>query len=417
MKIFETFAGIGAQHKALKNLKEEGIVKDFEAVGISEWYISAIIAYSLIHHNKDFQNQLKEIEKKYGLNEVDPKVLKKNEKEFKEYVLKELEEETFSTNSKDPANLSRVNTTTLKQLYVGRKVTKNLGSVMGVVGEELPKGIDVLTYSFPCQDLSAAGKKRGLERGTRSGLLWEIGRIINETPIENRPNVLLMENVPTLFNKFAEGWNVWKEELKQLGYVSYDITLNSKEFNMAQHRRRAFSIALKVDQFKEEELENFDIEKAIENTKTYTKYQKEIDKNGYAKIKDILDTNIPPRYYINKPFNILKSTDGSTGVKFDLIDHSSYEIANRIYDTNFGSPTLTTSGQIKIYDDEEKKKLRAIKENEAFKLMGFDQKDFDLVEKNFTKGHLYRFAGNSIAVNVLEGLFEVINGLLEQRKK
>jgi len=269
-----------------------------------------------------------------------------------------------------------------------------------------------------CQDLSAAGKRKGLGRGTRSGLLWEIGRILVEAPEENRPNILLMENVPTLFQKFGEGWNTWKEELKDLGYTSYDITLNSKDFNMAQHRRRAFSIAVKNNSFDMEKFNGFDLRNHIEETQTWKEAEKIIDKKGLAKIKTILEKGeIEERYYIDKPFNILKSTDGATGVKFDLIDHSSYEIANRIYDTEFGSPTITTSGMIKIYDDQDKKIIRMIKEVEAFKLMGFEKSDFEKVEKNFTKGHLYRFAGNSIAVHVLEGLFEVIEDLLQNYRK
>jgi len=403
MKVFETFSGIGAQHKALEKLKEKSIIKNYEMIGTSEWYISAIIAYTLIHYNKEF----------YSLR-------KKYEKELtKEDILEELEDYTFSTDSKNPTDIKKgKNINLLLDLYTAMKLNKNLGSVLEIQSEELPNDIDVLTYSFPCQDLSNAGLKKGLEQGTRSGLLWEIGRILEGKELKDRPNMLLMENVPTLFNKFKDGWKLWKETLKKIGYKSFDVILSSDDLNSPQKRTRAFSLAIKIEKNDEtfnknvfKELENKGLEYLIKQTQTYKLYNNE--KIKY--IKDILDKKekIEQKYYIKKPFNILKSTDGKSGAKFDLIDHSTYEIANRVYDINYKSPTLTTSGIIKIWE-EDKKIIRNIKEIEAFQLMGFEKEDFNKVKEKFTKGHLYRFAGNSIVVNVLEGLFEVINTLLKK---
>ena len=51
IKVFEAFAGIGAQHKALKNLKDAKEIESFEIVAISEWDMWANIAYEAIHHN------------------------------------------------------------------------------------------------------------------------------------------------------------------------------------------------------------------------------------------------------------------------------------------------------------------------------------------------------------------------------
>lgn len=66
---------------------------------------------------------------------------------------------------------------------------------------ECDKFTYLLTYSFPCQDLSVAGKQAGMTKdsGTRSGLLWEVERLLNET--EELPQVLLMENVPQVHGK------------------------------------------------------------------------------------------------------------------------------------------------------------------------------------------------------------------------
>lgn len=405
LNIFETFAGIGSQHKALENLKNKSIIDDYEILGISEWYISAIIAYTLIHYNDEFYKKLKELEVIFNINE----------KKIKDFILNELKLDVFSTNSKDPSNLKRLKLETLKQLYVSMKISKNYGSVVSLKSEKMPKNIDVLTYSFPCQDLSNAGLKKGLEVGTRSGLIWEIGRIVKGLKEQDRPNVLLMENVPTLFNRFKDGWDIWKDELDKIGYDTYQTKLISSNFNIPQMRVRAFAISVKRNgNINKEYLKNFNLDKEISKTKTYINAQMDIKLNGRKNLKSILDKNIDFKYYIDKPFEVLKSTDGKTGVKFDLIDHSTYEIANRIYYTDYMSPTLTTGGFIKIYENEDDKIIRHIKEVEAFRLMGFKTEDYNKVEKYFTKGHLYKFAGNSIVVDVLESLFEVIDNIIEK---
>lgn len=389
MKIFETFTGIGAQHKALTNLQKQNLIKEFEIVGTSEWYISAIIAYSLIHHKEKFL-----------------KFYKNNLQYNKEYFLEELNKHTYSTDSKNPSNLLRIKEDILRKLYTANYINKNFGSILEVKGNILPKNIDVLTYSFPCIDLSNAGLKKGLFNGNKSGLLWEIGRIISEIKLNNRPKILLMENVPTLFNKFKDGWEKWKNILDKYGYNTYQVILNSSDFNSAQIRRRAFAISIKKDI---KINNNFNLEKEILKTKVYINYKKEKNKI----IKDIIDKKVDNKYYINKPYNILKSTDGKSGAKFDLIDHSLYEMANRIYDINYKSPTLTTSGKIKIWD---KSKIREITEIESFQLMGFTKEDYLNIDEYFTKGHKYRFSGNSIVVNVLESLFEIINNILKTKK-
>ncbi len=71
-----------------------------------------------------------------------------------------------------------------RELYIALKRTKNYGSIVDIKGKDLPK-IDTMTYSVPCTDISTAGKGAGLEVGTRSGLLWEVKRILSELNLEN----------------------------------------------------------------------------------------------------------------------------------------------------------------------------------------------------------------------------------------
>ena len=103
----------------------------------------------------------------------------------------------------------------------------------------------MMTYSFPCQDLSVAGKGAGMTKGsgTRSGLLWEVERLLNET--ESLPQVLLMENVPQVHGKKnIEDFGKWIEFLKGKGYSNYWKDLNAKDFGVAQNRNRCFMVSL-----------------------------------------------------------------------------------------------------------------------------------------------------------------------------
>lgn len=106
----------------------------------------------------------------------------------------------------------------------------------------------LLTYSFPCQDLSVAGKQRGMRKGTgtRSGLLWEVERLLNE--VEYLPQLLLMENVPQVHGKKnIEDFKQWIKFLESKGYSNFYEDLNSKDFNVAQNRNRCFMVSILGD--------------------------------------------------------------------------------------------------------------------------------------------------------------------------
>lgn len=108
----------------------------------------------------------------------------------------------------------------------------------------------LLTYSFPCTDLSVAGKMAGMSRkdwedgkATRSGLLWEVERLLNET--ENLPQVLLMENVPHIHgSRNIDDFNLWIDFLKSKGYSNFWQDLNAKDYGVAQNRKRCFMVSV-----------------------------------------------------------------------------------------------------------------------------------------------------------------------------
>lgn len=120
---------------------------------------------------------------------------------------------------------------------------------MGIVDTD--KYCYLLTYSFPCTDLSLAGKQAGMSKGsgTRSGLLWEVERLLDECN-GNLPQVLLMENVPQVISSanikdFAE----WVAKLDSLGYHSEWQVLNATEFGVPQNRKRCFMVSVLGDYY------------------------------------------------------------------------------------------------------------------------------------------------------------------------
>ncbi len=124
------------------------------------------------------------------------------------------------------------NTNLLEDIYDIEVEDKHSFTVNGVIAHN-------------CQDLSLAGKQRGMTKGsgTRSGLLWEVERLLNET--ENLPQVLLMENVPQVHgSKNIDDFNLWIDFLKSKGYSNFWQDLNAKDYGVAQNRKRCFMVSI-----------------------------------------------------------------------------------------------------------------------------------------------------------------------------
>ena len=186
IKVIETFSGIGAQAKALERIGVE-----HEIINTCDWDMSAIIAYWMIH--------------KYG-SEGD-----QYSKISDDDICDFLKSQNISMDGKKPVNhslISGFSIETKRILYRAIKETKNLVSITDVHGKDIPEDIDLLTYSFPCQDLSLCGFWHGNITGisrdanNRSGMLWEIDRILKEMNSEGRnlPRFLVMENVTNILS-------------------------------------------------------------------------------------------------------------------------------------------------------------------------------------------------------------------------
>ncbi len=120
----------------------------------------------------------------------------------------------------------------------------NLGDISKINWEGYHVEFDLLTYSFPCQDISSAGKQRGFSEGSgsRSSLLWECARAIEA----KQPKFLLMENVKALTQKkFSADFRRWREWLIKQGYTNYYAVLNSKDYGVPQNRERVFMVSFR----------------------------------------------------------------------------------------------------------------------------------------------------------------------------
>lgn len=402
-KVVETFSGLGAQAKALERI---GI--EHEIVHTCDWDVGATIAYCLIHRGgipvKEYR----------GVSD--------------EGIDRFLDSQTFSLDGKNPSNLRGMSSETKQILYAAVKETNNLVSITDVNGCNIPESVDLLTYSFPCQDLSKCGYWHGnitgisREAHNRSGMLWEIERILKEMHDENRglPHFLVMENVTNILSDtHREDFNDWKATLEKLGYFNQIYRLNAKNFGVPQKRERAYMISVLIGQdlLKHMKLCQYFEENNLENPDTAERYRsrcfslKDVLKLDYSvdvyrQEADASQPNdTPSREKIFQDNDML--FDGKT------VNEICVNTITTRQDRNPNSGLVTYLNAIPG-----KTRWRYLTPRECFLLMGFDEEDYSRIigcnpEYNsgkplFTNDKLIRYAGNSICVDVLEAIFRQI---------
>ena len=241
--IVELFSGIGSQAKALKNLGI-GVNQSFTC----EWDIHALIAYDAIHHSSVLPFDVLKMNKENLLEALKGYSLSNNGKEAMQY-------KTLCTYSVD----------VLRRIYAAIQRSNNFVDISALTGEKIPENIDIMTYSFPCQDLSNVGAFHGYNKGidkdsgSRSSLLWQVGRILKEMKDDKKdlPRFLLLENVPSLLSERHIGnFKTWISELEELGYVSKYFLLNASDFGLPQNRPRLLMISIYIG-------ENLEIREAV----------------------------------------------------------------------------------------------------------------------------------------------------------
>ena len=156
----------------------------------------------------------------------------------------------------------------------------NLGDITKVDENSLPKDIDLITYGFPCQDISLAGKQKGLFHDdgskTRSGLFFEALRIIEAT----KPKIAIAENVKNLTGKkFKEQFELVLKSLEEVGYSNYWKVLNAKDYGIPQNRERVFIISIRKD-----------IDKGYEFPEPFPLQ---------LRLKDMLDDEVDEKFYLD----------------------------------------------------------------------------------------------------------------------
>lgn len=276
--------------------------------------------------------------------------------------------------------------------------TLNLGDITQINVKDIPEH-DLFTYSFPCQDISVAGKTRGIIEGeTRSGLLYECKKIIEYC----KPKYLLLENVKNLVGKkFKSQFDEWLEYLESLGYTSYWKVLNAKDYGIPQNRERVFVVSILGDH----EPYEFPTSKATKDVREYLDDVKSEDLVMTEKFKQqIRNTNFRSDKYKEGTFNLI---DGNIE-GFRIMDYR-YDEGLRIRKNNL-CPTLTSkgvgslSGTPIIYNNGD---FRFLSTREYLKLMGLGDDDIDKIQQaGISNTQQYKLAGNSIVVNVLEAIFK-----------
>lgn len=406
LKMVETFSGIGAQAKALKNIKI-----DYEILNTADWDVNAIIAYDYIHNGKPLKSKYDTMNK-YEL-------------------LDELSNYTLSLDGKKPATKRQIesqNIEFLRRLCYSIDRTHNLISVTDIKGEDLPNDMNILTYSFPCQDLSLAGcwhgNNSGIDRNAnnRSSMLWQIERILKERKEKklSMPRFLLMENVRNIMSKKHEAnFQMWKDSLSEMGYSNYVFALNATNFGAPQKRVRAYMVSVLTNGNKKlkEALDKYFEENNLEKIQSASELGRKM-----TRISSILKID-----YTNP---IYKKEADESQPKNTTSRRQIYAENEKLYHNGEYAkiaPTLTTkqdrhpnSGVID-YDNNKSgmSNFRYLTPREGFLLMGFDEKDFNKLKENdfitfrgnkfFTRDKLNKMAGNSIVVNVLEEIFKQID--------
>ncbi|WPF70115.1 DNA methyltransferase [Bacillus phage BC-VP] len=259
----------------------------------------------------------------------------------------------------------------------------NLGDVSKIDIKKVPDH-DLFTYSFPCTDVSVAGKREGLGEGTRSGHLYDCKQIIQT----KKPKYLMLENVKNLTGKkFKEEFDNWLSWLEGQGYKNYWKVINAKDY-VPQNRERVFVVSILGDQefnFPVPHKSKTKIKKYVvpqlvkvrkhavdvDDMKVVLQAAKKSSKLTLKQIADKLEvkkTTVEHWFRSDDCFSIpeadvwlkLKELIGVTTTKFDAgvtefeIREGVFEKSNRIYDVQGLAPTLTVASaneKILVYED------------------------------------------------------------------
>lgn len=339
--MIELFSGIGAQERSLRQLKIP-----YRIINTCDCDKDSVLSYAAMRFNID------EAMKTYQFPTQDKMIEELQNKGFGYDFMKS----KHTITSRTPINK-------LKQYYIADKLSNNLGDISKV--DRLPYA-DMVTYSFPCTDLSVAGKGEGMinkcscgyswpidfsddneslicpscgakvQSSTRSGLLGQVQRLLAVSKKENTlPKYLLLENVKNLVGKkFKPQFDAWIRWLDSIGYNTYYQVLNSKHYGIPQNRERIFAVSIRKD---------------IDDGKF--KFPEQIPLT--TRLKDILEKNVDEKYYLSSDkvesilANFIARQNEASGINlkdqattFDGLTDVAHTLMARDY-KGFGNQSMT----------------------------------------------------------------------------
>lgn len=283
--------------------------------------------------------------------------------------------------------------------------------------------VDLLMHGSPCQDFSLAGKQAGgdIGSGTRSSLMYETIRIVGKL----RPKYVIWENVKNLLSKkHRHNFDAYLKTMEGLGYTNYYQVLNAKDYGIPQNRERVFTISIRND---------------INEGYIFPEPQE-----LKLRLKDMLEDKVDEKYYLtdsminylengkyqsSKVSNKLKQTDAGICPTLDTMQGGNRQpfikeasticlnskggrngieglqpsLKDRVYDSN-GIATCCATSNFFMPNYTDGIRIRKLTPKECFRLMGFDDEDYEKAAQVNSNSQLYKQAGNSIVVNVLEAI-------------
>jgi site-specific DNA-cytosine methylase/intein/homing endonuclease len=250
-----------------------------------------------------------------------------------------------------------------------------------------------------CQDISISGVQKGIQKGTRSGLLYEVERILTK----NQPKYLLMENVKNLVShNHIENFKEHIIFLNELGYGCSWKVLNGADFGCPQNRERVFMMSVHGKT-------NAEVESIMGNIERY--------KQDKIPMKPFIENVVNDELYIDCPFTLSEPKKNSVCRLIGRRDDINYDQARRIYSIEGCSPCLTTTGSPQIMVND---RVRNISAREAYRFMGVQENDIDkLLSTNLTTKNHVALAGNSICIPVMKAIFTefLSEYIIEDRKQ
>jgi DNA (cytosine-5)-methyltransferase 1 len=301
--------------------------------------------------------------------------------------------------------------------------------------------VDFIMHGSPCQDFSLAGKQAGGDEGsgTRSSLMYETIRIVEKL----KPKYVIWENVKNLLSKKHRlNFDSYLEIMESLGYKSDYQVLNAKDFGIPQNRERVFTISIRND---------------IKKSPVLFLQKQELK----LILQDLLEIEVDKKYYLSKKMIKNISALGSktfknnnSKINLDIArpltstmhkmhragsDNYISDDLPRNYDLSILIKNATKKGYMEAHEGDsinlaysnsktrrgrvgvqisqtlqcndnmgvvvDNLKIRKLTPKECWRLMGFDDEDFEKAEKVNSNTQLYKQAGNSIVVNVLMAIF------------